>query len=690
MQIKPETIMRHYIKYLSVALLLCLSNLLTAQNVEFDKKNFSDKDGLKQALNNIKEGDKLIEKGSKADMERALSFYLAANKFNPNNAALNYKIGMTYLSGNNKPAAMEFLEAAVALNQNITTDVYYQLARAYQYGYEFDKAIEAYQTAKTRLQAKDAGLVKQIDKYIAECKTGKKLVEEPARVFIDNIAELNSKYPEYGPVISADESVIMFTSRRNNSTGEKIDEDGGFFEDIYEATNAGQTWNTPTNPGKPLNTDTHDAVIGLSNDGQKLFVYRTDNGGDIFESVLKGDSWSKPKSISSKINSKHHESQASLSYDGNTLYFISDRPGGFGEHDIYVSQRDAKGNWGEPINLGPTINTEYDELCVFIHPDGKTLYFSSKGHSNMGGFDVFKSVFEDGKWTTPENLGYPISTPDNDLFFTLSASGKRGYFSSIREGGKGEQDLYMITFLGPEKALINNSEDLLIAYQTNPVSEKVIEAAVEVPSANLTLLKGTVRDDETKNPIGASIALIDNSKNLVIATLESNSKTGRFLVSLPSGINYGISVKADNYLFHSENFDVPESSGYQEVDKLIDMKKIDIGSKIVLRNIFFDTNKSTLRTESIYELTQLINLLNEMPNLKIELSGHTDNRGSASYNQKLSEERAKAVVDYLISKGINASRLTYKGYGFEQPVETNDTEQGRQLNRRTEFKIIEK
>ena len=220
--------------------------------------------------------------------------------------------------------------------------------------------------------------------------------------------------------------------------------------------------------------------------------------------------------------------------------------------------------------------------------------------------------------------------------------------------------------------------------------EKVIEQAVELPSANLTLLKGIIRDDETQNPLDASITLVDNTKNLVIATLESNSKTGRYLVSLPSGVNYGISVKAENYLFHSENFDIPESTGYQEVVKDIDMKKIDIGSKIVLRNIFFDFNKSTLRPESVYELTQLINLLKETPNLKIELSGHTDNVGTASYNLKLSEERAKAVVDYLISKGINSSRLTYKGYGFEQPVATNDTEEGRQLNRRTEFKITEK
>ena len=681
----------YYIKYFVTVLLLFTVSQLAAQNVEFDKKNFpNDSDGFKKAQSNIKDADKLFEKFTKADVEKALPLYLSANKFNPNNALLNYKIGRCYLRGDNKPAAVEFMEAAIALNTNVDKQVHYWLGRAYQYKAMFDEAIEAYEDYKPRIEAKDTDGLKSVNKRISECKSGKELVLKPVRVFIDNVAELNSKFPEYGPVISADESVIMYTARRDDSSGGKLDDDGGFFEDIYSAESKGQTWGIPVNVGKPLNTDQNDAIIGLSNDGQRLYVYRTEDGGDIYESVLKGDSWSKPKSLGSKINTKSHESQATLSYDGNTLYFVSDRPGGFGNHDIYVSYRDAKGNWGEATNIGPTINTEYEEMCVFIHPDGKTLYFSSEGHNSMGGLDIFKTVYENGKWTTPENLGYPINTPDNDVFFTLAASGKRGYFSSVREEGKGFQDLYMITFLGNEKNVVNNSEDLLIAYQSNPVSEKVIESAVELPSANLTLLKGIIRDDETKNPVEATISLVDNSKNIVIATLESNAKTGRYLVSLPSGINYGIAVKATDYLFHSENFDIPAANGYQEVVKDIDMKRIDIGSSIVLRNIFFDFDKSTLRAESVYELTLLTNLLNEMPKLQIEISGHTDNKGSASYNQKLSESRAKAVVDYLVSKGINASRLTYKGYGLEQPIATNDTEDGRQQNRRTEFKIIAK
>ena len=683
--------MNFNIKYIVSGLLIFAASLLTAQNVEFDKKNFpNDKDVLKQALSNIKDGDKLFDKGGRINFANALPLYLEAHKFNPDNALLNYKIGVCFLNGVSKAQAIKYLEKAVAFAPSINADVSYRLGNAYRYGYEFDKAIAEYKKYKSTLTSKNAEMIRTVDKNIEECNTAKELVATPVRVFIDNIGELNTVFPEYGPVISADESVLIFTSCRDNTTGGGRDENGIYFEDIYIAYNDGNRRSAPVNPGKPLNTGEHDAIIGLSNDGQTMFVYKTENGGDIFESNLKGDVWSKPKNMGSKINSKYHESQASLSYDGNTLYFVSDRPGGFGEHDIYVSRRDAKGNWSDPQNLGATINTQYDELSCFIHPDGKTLYFSSQGHKTMGGFDIFKSVYENGKWSEPENLGYPINTPDDDLFFSISANGRHAYFSSSREDGKGEQDLYKITMLGPEKIPVNNAEDMLIAYKTNPVNEKVTEAAVELSTSKLTLLKGVIRDEENKQPMSAEIVLVDNAKNIVIATLESNSKTGRYLVSLPSGINYGISVKADDYLFHSENFDIPESAGYQEVIKDVDMKKIDIGSKIVLRNIFFDTGKSTLRPESEYELSQLTGLLNGMPKLKIELSGHTDNRGSATMNQKLSEDRAKAVVDYLISKGINASRLTYKGYGFDQPVATNDNEAGRQLNRRTEFKIIEK
>jgi outer membrane protein OmpA-like peptidoglycan-associated protein len=225
---------------------------------------------------------------------------------------------------------------------------------------------------------------------------------------------------------------------------------------------------------------------------------------------------------------------------------------------------------------------------------------------------------------------------------------------------------------------------------TKPLSETVIEPTVAIKSNQLTLLKGTIIDDVSSNPLKATIELTDNVKNEIIASFESNSATGKYLVSLPSGVNYGIAVKADGYLFHSENFDIPAATGFNEISKDIRMKKIEVGNKIVLKNIFFDFDKASIRSESSAELDRLTKMMNDMPSLKIEISGHTDNIGSAAYNKTLSENRAKAVVDYLIKKGISSNRLSFVGYGFDQPIASNDTEEGRQQNRRTEFKVVSK
>jgi outer membrane protein OmpA-like peptidoglycan-associated protein len=351
---------------------------------------------------------------------------------------------------------------------------------------------------------------------------------------------------------------------------------------------------------------------------------------------------------------------------------------------------DEKGRWGEAQNLGSIINTKYDEEGVFMHPDGKTLYFSSKGHNSMGGYDIFKTVYENGTWSKPENIGYPINTAGDDVFFSVSASGIHGYYSSAKPGGKGKQDVYIVTFLGPEKPLVNNTEENLLACIAKPTSDNVMQT-VEVVTASLTLLKGKVLDQITLEPVEAQIVLTDNELNEELAVFTSNSATGRYMVSLPSGKNYGIAVKAPGYLFHSENFNVPEKAQYQEIEKDVYLKKVEVGSKIVLKNIFFDFGKATLRSDSESELDRLAKLLTDVPTLKIEISGHTDNVGSQSFNQKLSENRAKSVVEYLVNKkGIAADRLTYVGYGFQQPIATNDTEEGRQQNRRTEFKIISK
>ncbi|TGE10170.1 OmpA family protein [Hymenobacter fodinae] len=676
-------------KYLLAFLLL--TGAAQAQNVEFSKDRFgNDKEGLKAALKEVKAGDEWYEMDPPR-YEQALAHYLAAQKFNPNNAQLNLRIGDSYLHSGFKPRALTYLQKAYQLNPDVDPRIHYLLGRGLHLNGKWQEAIAEYKRATPASGSKNtAAFTQDIQKKIRECENGQKLAAKPTRVFIDNAGPgVNSPYPDYGPVITADESVILFTSRRDNSTGGQHDpETGGFFEDIYQSTRTGQgEWSAARNLGEPVNTDGHDATVGLAPDGQRMLMYMEDNGGDLHESDLRGTQWRKPQKLGSRINSRAHESSAAYTPDGRSLFFVTDKEGGLGARDIYKIEIDGR---GQAINLGPTINTQYGEEGVFLHPDGKTMYFSSEGHNSMGGYDIFRSVFENGKWSAPENLGWPINTPDDDVFFVISASGRHGYYSSFRDDGLGSKDIYQITFLGPEKQPLLSQEDQLLASRVQPVKETLLAPPVAIASAQVTILKGTVTDDKTKEPLEATIDVIDNSRNQIIASFRANAQSGRYLVSLPSGLNYGIVVRQDGYLFHSENFDLPAGAAYAEVVKDIALKKLDIGVKVVLNNIFFDFDKATLRDESTSELERLQKLLTETPALRLEISGHTDNVGNAAYNKDLSQRRAKAVVDYLVQKGISKDRLTFAGYGDTQPVAPNTTKGGRQLNRRTEFKVTGK
>jgi outer membrane protein OmpA-like peptidoglycan-associated protein len=699
--------------------------LSKAQNIEFEKDNFpGKKDELREARKQLDIGLEFFMQGKKEqedfkryyasehrflpvsrydfmdaggeNFRQAIAPLGTAQKFNPNNARLNYALGVVLFNIDHiSDAALKHFEKANQLNPEIEFDLPYYLGWANHLQSRWDEAIKYYQMYLTKINGKGkfAMDVDDVNKKISECNVGKELSAKPERVFVDNLGpNVNSSFAEYGPVITTDESTIIFTARRDNSTGGMKDERNSFFEDIYISTKQNGKWIPSKHLSKNINSSEHDATAGLSSDGSKLYVYRYQkkDGGDLYESTLFGADWEVPEHMNKNINSKYHESTVSQSFDGRRIYFISDKDNGTGDRDIYFSELDVKGEWGPSKNVGIELNTKYAEEGVFIHPDGKTIYFSSKGHKSMGGFDIFKSTWENGKWSTPQNLGYPINGPDDDVFFVVSGSGKRAYFASAKQGGYGEKDLYKITFLGPEKKPLLSTQDQLLAMVANPVNNLKAEASVETKSAKLTVLKGVITDAKTNQPLEAMIDLIDNDANLVLATFKSNSASGKYLVTLPSGKNYGIAVKKESYLFHSENFNIPEGADYQEYNKDVALKKIEVGSTIVLRNIFFDFDKATIRPESANELDRLIKLLNDNPTLKIELGSHTDSKGSDDYNLKLSDSRSKSVVEYLITKGISASRLVAKGYGETKPMDTNDTDAGRQNNRRTEFKILEK
>jgi outer membrane protein OmpA-like peptidoglycan-associated protein len=715
------------IKTIALCFFFQIALNIKGQSVEFEKSNFpGKKEELKDAVRKLEVGIDFFTQGRTEfeDFKKAFvaeNKYLPvslhdyrkagyplfrsalaplgdANRFNPKNARVNYMLGFIWFitEPTNKETLRHF-ETANELDPSVEPDLTYWLAWTYHHHSDWNKALEFYNKYLTFLQQKsrsNAAPIEDVKKKITECESGKLFSAKPERVFVDNLgAEINSSYPEYGPSITTDEATVFFTARRPNSVGGKRDLlDNGYYEDVYFSEKQNGKWKPSRSLSKNVNTEGHDATAGLSPDGSRLYVYRSSgtDGGDVYETVLFGADWEPPVHMNRNINTKHHESTVSLSFDGRRLYFVSNKPSGFGDGDIYYCDIDINGEWGPAKNLGPEINTKYAEEGVFMHPDGVTMFFSSKGYNSMGGYDVFKTTFENGKWTAPVNMGYPINGPDDDVFFVVSGSGNRAYFASSKQGGYGEKDLYKITFLGPEKQPMLNSQDQLLAKVANPLSNLRTESALEVKSAKLTILKGIISDEKTGQLLGATIELIDNDKNLLLATFKSNQITGKYLVTLPSGRNYGIAVKADGYLFHSENFNLPEAAEFQEFMLDIEMKKIDIGSTIVLKNIFFDFDKATIKSESAGELDRLVKLLKDNPDVKIELGSHTDNIGTHDYNAKLSDNRSKAVVDYLITKGIPSGRLIAKGYGESQPLGTNDTEEGRKQNRRTQFKIISK
>lgn len=657
-----------------ISLFLIALNVLTVfaqnENVAFDKASFPNKkEELKEAKKAIVEGDGFYYSGV---FSKALDKFLIAQKFNPNNAQHNGKLGDCYLKTGKHGTALDHLKKAIELNADLDGYYLFLLANSYHVTNDFDNAIVYYKKAGSKGSNVNPDKVATYGKKISECNTAKKLVATPLKVDIESVGnEINSDNHEYVPVINADESEMFFTSRRPNTTGGELDFSiDDYYEDIYYSKKENDLWSDAVSIGVPVNSENHDATVGLSIDGQKLFIYRDNEKGDgnIYETEREGETWTEPKELPEPINSKYHETSACYAYTGKTIYFISDRPGGLGGKDIYKSDLQEDGSWGDAINLGKPVNTEYDEDAIFLHADGKTLYFSSRGHETMGGYDIFKTTLENNKWTKPENIGYPINSADDDVCFVLAASGEYGYYTSEKVDGKGKKDIYKITFIVEEKP-------------------------------RLTLLKGIVFDNKTKELLGAQIEIFDNTENKMVSTYKSNSATGKYMVSLPAGHDYGISARKEGYLFYSENISIPDTAAFQEIEKNIGLDKLEKGKKVILMNIFYDYNKASLREASFNELDKVVELLNKNTTLRVELGAHTDSRGSDAYNQKLSQERAQSCVDYLTSKGISKERLVAKGYGETKLLisdeeiakfpKQNEKEAAHQENRRTEFKILE-
>lgn len=483
---------------------------------------------------------------------------------------------------------------------------------------------------------------------------------------------INTPGHEYFPGLTADEGTFIFTRRLGT---EPMDHE----DFLICKKQADGTWGTPYNLGAPVNTPGNEGTVTISTDGQFIFfaccdrtkrstfqgqekgVGRPDDvfpGCDLYFSKLDGDKWSIPRHLGPVINSLAWESQPCLSSDGLTLYFTSTRQGGLGGSDIWMT-RFENGKFQEPVNMGPEINTPGNEQSPFIHPDDQTLYFSSTGWPGFGNFDFFLSRRDDnGKWKKPVNLGYPVNSSGAEKGLLVSRSGEIAYFSTNeRSDGKGGVDIF--------------------SFNLYP----------EARPQKLSYLKGVVSDAKTNEKLGARVELIDLETGSRVIESSSNVKSGEFLVVLQAGKNYALNVNKETYLFHSENFAMKDASMEKPFTLEVKLNKPALGESVVLRNIFFEVDSFELKPESRAELEKLVDFLKQSPTLKIEVSGHTDNTGVKQKNLKLSENRARSVYNYLVEKGIDKTRLSYKGYGDSKPKASNDTEEGRRQNRRTEFTI---
>ena len=475
--------------------------------------------------------------------------------------------------------------------------------------------------------------------------------------------EVNSSFNEYFPSTNGDESTIYFTRR---------DKQG---EDIWLSYAQDNNWSTAYKIDEPelenemryisINTHSNDGAHTISTNGRQLLFtscHRPAPDGlgscDIFISFKRGEEWGRPKMIPD-VNTRGWESQPCLSADGKKLFFVSSREGGIGESDIYMSVRTQEG-FSTPINLGAKVNSIGAEDRPFIHPDGQTLYFSSDAHPGYGGKDLYMSRWENGEWQTPINLGDQINSIGDEISIFINILGDKAYIAKENnENNRSDFDIY--SFNLPK----------------------------EFRPKTVTYLKGIVSNAKTGQPLKAVIKLSDIAESKSISTLNSDEKSGDFLMTILADKEYGFHVIKEGYAIYSQNYSFSATDNQLTPEVLeIKLMPLEAGAKFELRNVFFETGKFDLKTTSYPELNYIVDILKNNPNLNILVGGHTDNVGNVANNLTLSENRAKSVMNYLIEKGIAADRLSAKGYGSSKSIHTNDREEGRAKNRRTEIEIL--
>lgn len=589
-----------------------------------------------------------------AEAEAAL---LKAIQEQPDFVTAHEQLGYLYFNTEKYADAKNSFNRMVQLAPDKSKEVYYYLAKSSFYVLQLDSA-QQYLNHYRTIGAINDKRKAELDKLERNIAFAKGAVKNPAAFTPKPAGEgVNTEYFEYFPVLTADGQWLYFTRRAQEPTTKRLQ------EDIMVSQRINGGWGNAVSISPNVNTpDVNQGAHSISPDGRSLyFTICEGNGGyggcDIYVSKRVGDTWGKPKNLGPVINTQHKETQPCISSDGRSLYFVSSRPGGLGMLDIWVSHLNVDGQWGQPINLGPTINTPEVDERPYIHPDGQTLYFSSEGWPGFGSTDIYVSRRVADTWGEPQNLGYPINSYAYEGGVFVSLTGDTGYFATNRFSGKTDLDIY----------------------------------AFEIPAAArpklVTYVSGTVKDKSTGKVILPQIEFIDLKTGLPTNLIMPDAQTGEFLLTLPVGSDYALNINEPGYLFYSYNFPVGKQGQSQKLD--IVLEPITSKKTVVLNNVFYETGLYKLKAESKTELDRLLRFLQANPTIKLEVSGHTDNVGADASNLDLSQKRANEVVNYLVAAGIDKARLKAKGYGATMPIADNGTEEGRAKNRRTEIMIVD-
>jgi outer membrane protein OmpA-like peptidoglycan-associated protein/tetratricopeptide (TPR) repeat protein len=625
----------------------------------------------------------------KEQYRNAYPFFDQILKTDTANLNALYKRGVCNLHRFSKEQALKDLQHVYAIDSTYNKYLYYWLGRANQLNYNFDKAEFFYLKFQHKI-VKSNIQYKEVERLKYQLSCGANYLAHPSNFYIRNLGNtINSSFSDHSPVLSLTDSLLLFTSRRANATAPKEEYDGEPFEDIFYSTKIDSIhWTEPIS--FQLNTTGHDASIQLYDKDTKLFLYSFLHGGDIYTSTKENGTWSKPQSVE-EINTIDFEADVFLTADGKTLYYATNHFKKNGDLDIYYLTKNADGSWSKPTSLSSVINTDEDEDAPYISADGSTMYFSSRGHTSMGGYDIFKSTWDStsNKWNKPINLGYPVNTPDDDLYFVMSHTSTKAYFSSYRTGGFGEKDIYELTPI--EMVTIDG---LLVDGNRLPIKQSNINIRLQ-PTA--TASKNVASNTVNVNKDGTFSLPALSSNTYIVSVFDGKEMIHQDTLAVQLSAVAGqhvryecvvpIKQKVDSTVVAKDTEGVPADTLPPSNTKLTSTNTERAKDQKATYIYYFASNSAAVSTSNKSELQKIVAVLNEHPTDKIVIKGHADGSGSVAINKILSLKRANSIKDYIVSKGISATRITVESFGSSKPVASNDTEKGRAKNRRVEISV---